>query len=57
MESFTIFTSSAIVDHIILYYFQQQQQQQSFISCPEKFTVDKYMQREKLTIKKKSTAT
>ena len=23
-----------------------------FISCPEKFTVDKYMQREKLTIKK-----
>ena len=24
MESFTIFTSSAIVDHIILYYFQQQ---------------------------------
>ena len=24
MESFTIFTSSAIVDHIILYYFPQQ---------------------------------
>ena len=24
MESFTIFTSSAKVDHIILYYFQQQ---------------------------------
>ena len=31
--------------------------QQSFILCPEKFTVDKYMQREKLTIKKMSTAT
>ena len=24
MESFTIFTSSAMVDHIILYYFPQQ---------------------------------
>ena len=28
-----------------------------YFSCPEKFTVDKYMQRDKLTIKKMSTAT
>ena len=41
----------------IFKFQQQQQQQQSFISCPEKFTVDKYIQRETLTIKKMSTAT
>ena len=39
------------------YSNKQQQQQQSFISCPEKFSVDKYMQRDKLTMKKMSTAT
>ena len=30
----------------------QQQQQQSYISCPEKFTIDKYIQREKIRNKK-----
>ena len=35
METFTIFTSSAIVDHIILYYFPQQ----NFAKWEERLTI------------------
>ena len=60
-----VFKSEVVINHVDPMVFLggkeqiriQQQQQQSFILCPEKFTVDKYMQRDKLTMKKMSTAT